>query len=137
MTIQTMTLHIPDVLYLRLKQRAEQTKRSVEAEALEVLAGAIPVADELPPDLDAALSPLVVLDDASLEQVARSRLPDETTDALEELHLKQQREGLTEVERQTLHGLVQQYERNLLVRAQAAALLKQRGYDVSSLHGQP
>jgi plasmid stability protein len=128
MTVQSMTLQVPDALYLRLKERAEQTNRSVEAEALDVLAGAIPVADQLPADLENALSPLATLHDAELERAARSRLPDETVAALEELHLKQQREGLGETERQTLDGLVRQYERNMLVRAQAAALLQQRGH---------
>jgi hypothetical protein len=52
---------------------------------------------------------------------------------LEALHLKRQREGLTDVETQTLARLVRQYERAMLVRAQAAALLKQRGYDVAEL----
>jgi hypothetical protein len=52
---------------------------------------------------------------------------------LEALHLKRQREGLTESETETLARLVRQYERAMLVRAQAAALLKQRGYDVAEL----
>jgi hypothetical protein len=52
---------------------------------------------------------------------------------MENLHLKRQREGLTEVEAQSLVGLVRQYERAMLVRAQATVLLKQRGHDVSEL----
>ncbi len=36
MTLQTMTLNLPRPLYNRLKQRAEQTRRTVEAELLEV-----------------------------------------------------------------------------------------------------
>jgi hypothetical protein len=52
---------------------------------------------------------------------------------LEELHLKRQREGLTEGEEQTAAALLRQYERALLVRAQAAALLHQRGHKVEEL----
>src|SRR5436190_15216751 len=77
------------------------------------------------PDLEAALSPLTVLDDEALWQASRRGLPAGVSDALEELHLKQQREGLTEPERQALADLVRQYERNLLVRARAAALLQE------------
>jgi hypothetical protein len=47
------------------------------------------------------------------------------------LHLKRQREGLTASEEQTVEALVHHYERAIPVRAQAAVLLKQRGYDVS------
>jgi hypothetical protein len=52
---------------------------------------------------------------------------------METLHIKRQSEGLSAVEEQTLSGLVFRYERSMLVRAQAAALLKARGHDVSSL----
>jgi hypothetical protein len=52
---------------------------------------------------------------------------------MENLHHKRQREGLTEAEDETLQRLVQQYERYMLVRAQAASLLQQRGHDVSAL----
>ncbi len=81
MTIQPITLNLPGHLYNRLKRRAEQAHRTVEAELLEVVASAVPVADELP--------------------------------------------------------LVRQYERVMLVRAHAAALLKQRGHDVSELPCNP
>lgn len=92
-----------------------------------------PVADELPADLAEAILPLSLLDDGSLWRAARTRLSAESAEQLESLHLKRQREGLTEAETQTLSGLVRQYERTMLVRAQAVALLKQRGHDVSQL----
>ena len=77
MTIQPVTLNLPGHLYNRLKRRADQAHRTVEAELLEVVASAVPVAV----------------------------------------------------------GLVRQYERAMLVRAQATVLLKQRGHDVSELAG--
>ena len=54
---------------------------------------------------------------------------------LEKLHRKRQREGLTRDEGIALSELVRKYERAMLIRAQAAALLKRRGYDVSKLAG--
>ena len=132
MTVQSVTLHLPSPLYERLKRRAEQTHRSVEAELLEVVAAAVPVADDLPADLAQAISPLSLLDDEALWRAARSHLP-EAAAQLEQLHLKRQREGLTGSEVETLGGLMRRYERAMLVRAQAAALLKKRGYDVSEL----
>lgn len=137
MTIQTVTLNVPDVLYTRLKRRAEQANRSVEAELLDVLATAVPVADELPADLAEALSPLALLDDEALRRAAHSRLAPEAAEQLEELHRKRQREGLTEVEEEVRARLLRQYERTLLVRSQAIALLHQRGHDVSSFRRAP
>ena len=133
MTVQSITVNLPSALYNRLKRRAEQTRRTVEAELLEVVATAVPIADELPPDLAEAISPLALLDDEALWRAARSHLPAEAASQMEEMHLKRQREGLSEAEQQTLARLVRQYECAMLVRAQAAALLKQRGYDVSEL----
>jgi plasmid stability protein len=133
MTIQRVTLELPELLYQRLKDRAVQAHRTVEDEMLDVLATSVPIADELPADLDQAISPLVLLDDQALWRAARGTLPSDVAQRLEELHLKRQREGLTADEAQTVATLVRQYERAMLVRAQAAALLKQRGHDISSL----
>jgi plasmid stability protein len=130
---QNVMLRLPDPLYQQLKRRAEQTRRTVEDELLDVVATAMPAPDELPPDLAEAISPLAVLDDEALWREARSRLAAEASERLESLHLKRQREGLTEAEAQETSSLVRQYERAMLVRAQAAALLKQRGHDVSGL----
>ena len=65
MAVQAVTLHLPSPLYEQSKRRAEQTQRSVEAEALA--------------------------------------------------------------------GLVRHFERAMLVRVQAAALLRERGYDVAEI----
>jgi plasmid stability protein len=133
MSVQPVTVNLPTTLYSRLRRRAEQSRRTIEAELLDVVTTAVPVADDLPADLTEAISPLALLDDAELWRAARSRLADETAAQLEDLHLKRQRDGLTPAEEQTLAGLVRQYERVMLVRAQAAALLKQRGHDVTEL----
>jgi plasmid stability protein len=133
MSNQPLTLNIPDVMYQQLKQRAEQSERSIEDETLDVLAGVVPSSAQLPDDLAADIDAVNSLDDANLWDIARSRLAAEVSEELEALHLKQQREGLLDNEQQQLAGLRRQYERHLLKRAQAIALLKQRNHDVSHL----
>jgi hypothetical protein len=91
------------------------------------------VAEDLPDDLNQTMTSLALLDDEALWRAARSHLPPETADQLERLHLQQQRDGLSDAEVQELARLMRQYERSMLVRAQAAALLNQRGHDVSEL----
>jgi hypothetical protein len=137
MTTHAVTLNVPAPLYERLKRRAERANRPVEVELLDVLSSAVPARDDLPPDLEAAISPLTLLDDDSLWRAARSSLAPEVSAELEELHNKQQRQGLTAAEVETLAGLVKHYERAMLVRARAAAILKQRGHDVSQLLARP
>ncbi len=133
MTVYPIMLHLPDTLYRKIKERAEQAQRTVEAELLEVVARAVPAADRLPDDLQTALDALATLDDDALQRAAQSRLPGEASAEMERLNLKRQREGLTELEHQSLMALARQYERNMLVRAQAAVLLKERGHDISAL----
>jgi plasmid stability protein len=133
MATQTLIVHLPDRLYSRLEERATESNRTVEAELIEVLSTAIPAEFEMPPELGKELALLDQLDDASLWQAAREKLPAETSARLEQMHLKQRGEGLSETETHALADLVRQYERTMLVRARAAVLLKHRGHDVSKL----
>ena len=128
--MQTLTLKVPGPLYDRLKHRAQRSNRTVEDETIDLLVALMPTTDELPGDIAEAISHLSVLDDGSLWQAARAHLSPEDASRLEELHYKRQREGLDDAEARELPPLVRQYERFMLVRAQAAALLKQRGHDI-------
>lgn len=130
---QSVTLHLPSPLYQRLKRRAEQAARPVEDELLDVVVAAVPGEEELSPEMTEELSTLSLLDDDTLWQTARTRMSPELSVELEELHLKRQREGLTASEIERARVLIRYYERSMLLRAQAAALLKQRGHDISAL----
>ena len=98
-----------------------------------MLTGAAPATEVLPDDLEQAVAQLVLVDDAALWHAARSRMPADAAEQLSELNAKAQRAGLTTLEQQDRDLLIRQYERAMLVRAQAAALLKQRGHDISNL----
>lgn len=112
---------------------AEAAHRTVEDELLHVVATAVPGTDDLPPDLDEAISQLAVLDDAALLGAARAAMPEDAAEELEQLHHKRQREGLTEAEEQAAATLTRLYERFMLVRAEAASLLAERGHDLSGI----
>jgi plasmid stability protein len=137
MSIQTLTLHLPDGLYARLQQRARESQRTLEDELLELLSSAVPSHQDLPNSLSADLAQLATMDDAELWRAARSRLSQKAAAQLEALHVKRQSEGLSESEAQVLAELVGQYERSMLIRARAAALLKERGHDLSGLAATP
>ncbi len=130
---QAVTLHLPASLYDHVKRRAAESRRSVEAELLQVVETAIPQEQGLSPELAEAVSALAHLTDEELWSAARTRLAPEAGAQLESLHFKQQSEGLSEEEEATDARLLREYERVMLVRAEAARLLKDRGYDVSSL----
>lgn len=137
MPAQAITLQLPSPLYERFKRRADESRRTVEAELLDVVAHAAPETEELPPDLSDSLAQLDALPDETLWQLARSHLSREESAELEELHLKRQSEGLTPQESARTAFLVGQYERSMVLRAHAARVLKERGHDVSCLVQEP
>ena len=66
-------------------------------------------------------------------RAARQSLAPEKAAEIEWLHIKRQREGLSGPESEKLTTLMQESTRIMLVRSRSAALLKQRGHDVSGL----
>ena len=137
MTTQTLTLELDESLYQRLQERASRAQRSVESEALELVTQGVLDLDLLEPELAAALAQLRFLDDAALWQAARMHMMPIDAERLEALHVKRQREGLSSVEADEARGLTGTYERIMVTRAEAAALLKERGYDVGGLRSDP
>jgi hypothetical protein len=88
---------------------------------------------ELSPDLAEAVASLPLLDDEDLLRAAQSQVPGEAIDGLASLNRKRQAEGLSASEAEQQAALVRQHERTLLIRAEATALLKRRGREVSGL----
>ena len=133
MNTHPVMVNLPQRLYGRVQKRAQLTARSVESELLEAVARAMQAADDLPDELSSVMDNLSLLDDKSLLRAAQAKLKASESTQMEKLHLKRQRAGLNDSEAQTLANLVRQYEKNMLVRAQSAALLKKRGHDISNL----
>ena len=133
MTAHAITLHLPETLYERFRQRAEWSHRSLETELLEAVASSASAEAELSPELIKAVEALEGLADEDLWHLARKTMTREASQKLEALHLKQRDEGLSQDEDAARAKLIQEYEQTMLIRAQAARLLKDRGHDISAL----
>jgi hypothetical protein len=133
MTLQTVTLRLPDLIYRQIERRAQRMRRSVEDELVVVVSSALPTLDDLPADIADELAQLAYLTDAELWQAARTTLPLRDSERMQALLLKRQREGLSAAEEREAKRLAHRADRTMLVRAQAAVLLKERGHDISSL----
>jgi len=134
--MQTLQLQLTNDLYQQVKQHAGKTNRTVEAEviaAVEAFLGSNDAQFGLPLALAEEIAQLPFLDDAHLWQAARQVAPLEKNERMQELVLKQQAEGLTAAEQQEAQQLQQYAHRLMMTRAEAAVLLQQRGYDISSL----
>lgn len=137
MTTKPIMLNLPEILYKQVRQRAEEKQHSIETELIEVVAAAVPLDDELSPEIIQAVSALAHLDDNALERVARNPLSKRKYAKIRSLHLKRQRDGLDEAETQTLEALMNEYDKATLVRANAIEILRQRGHDISRFITRP
>jgi len=128
---QTVTLELPKAVYPQLKRRADADQRSVEEQLLSIVTTAAPTLNDIAQDIDELLMQVSLLDDEALWNAARAQVTTDASERAEELHTKRRRQGLTDAEAGELAKLMAHYERIMLVRAQAAATLKQRGHDVT------
>ena len=130
---QSITVHVPPGVYERIRRAAEQRHRSVDELVSEAIAAAAPTLDAPAGLMQTALAQMAYLNDAALWQAARSTVPATLRERSEQLHIRQQREPLTEAEQDEMERLEQLYRDTVLVRAQAAVLLRQRNYNVTDL----
>lgn len=133
MSEQTITLNLPETVYQQIQRAAGKANRPIKEVLVEAVSAVAPVMEMPPSRLRSALAQMAYLNDAALWQAARATLPAQQRERLEALHDEQQREGLTADQRSEERSLVALYRETILVRAQAAVLLKQRGYDVGDL----
>lgn len=129
--MQTVTVQLPDNLYQRMRRQARERNRSIEDEVAEVVerafgTGVFPTTADLLEQI-----PHLAVED--LWQAARMRVPEDKAQRMQELVWKEQAEGLTIAEDDEAAQLQQYAHRVMLVRAEAAALLAERGHDVSEL----
>lgn len=126
----TVTLTLPAAVYDELRQRARQHDRRVEDEAALTLVAALGAGELLPPDIAAALDALAGLDDAALQRVSHSQPTVEDGILLDALLDKRRRHQLTPDDERLLAELIDRHDRVMALRAEAIALLAQRGIDV-------
>jgi plasmid stability protein len=132
MADRTMTLRLPRQVYDALQARAQRHQRRLEDEAALALASSVRE-DTLPADLEAAVASLADLDDEALRLVSRSQPTVEDGIVLDVLIDKRRREGLSAAEELLVADLIDRHDRVMVLRAEAVALLRERGRDVSDL----
>lgn len=131
--VHTITVELPEDVYVRLKERAARTHRSVESALRDLAATAARIDGELSPNIELKLALMALMDDGELLQAAQSRLSKRDVKRLESLHLRRQSNGLNDEEALESRHLSEQYDYVVLIRSQALFLLQQRGHDVNKL----
>lgn len=127
MTNRTLTIQIPEEMYERAQQVAEESHRSIESVVLNTLAllyGA------LPEEVD--LTPLETFTDEQLWRIVWRPLPFALETRLDELSELGDWGKLTDAQKAELDQLVAEVNRYVLIRSKALVVLKKRGHDVES-----
>ena len=132
MSDYTVTIPVPDYIYDRARQIAEGTAQSVEAVLLQQLKDAFaePLS-ALPPDEQSELEALTHLSNEALWTIAREQMAQDKQSRMQELMDANTQGTLDKAQRSELEALVVQGQRLSLRKAQAAALLTDRGCRVT------
>jgi hypothetical protein len=132
MTDHPITFPLPEYLYDRARQIAEATAQPIESVLVRQLEEAF--AEPLPtllPGEQAELDALTNLSDDALWTFAQEQMPSVKQERMQILMRGNTKGTLTISERAELDLLVEQGQRLMLRKAQAAALLTERGYKVT------
>ena len=133
MNTHPVTLAVPDEIYSHALQIAQQTARPVEQVMVEQLKGALakplPV---LPAEEEAELQALLHLSDDALWTIAREQMTQAVQTRMQILMDRNTQGRITPDERRELQQFVERGDRLMLRKAEAAAILKQRGHPIRS-----
>jgi hypothetical protein len=131
MASRTITLELPEPLYLRLEQAAQATRQSLDEIVLRVMqVGSPPSWDDAPAEFQADLAALDRLDSEALWRIARSHATEADMAHYQTLLDKNANGTIKANERAELTQLRMEFDRQMLRKAHAAALLRWRGHQI-------
>ena len=130
MSVQAITLNLPEVVYRRAELAARSLKRPLEEVLIETLATTLPqpsLSNDVPAGMVVEIATMAGLSDEALLGLVNSLLPAERQAALSQLLDQQGRGELDQAGERELSELTAECGRHLLRRAKAVALLMARG----------
>src|SRR5919202_1317083 len=128
---QTISVELPEPIFRRLRHIADLTHRSVEDVLATTVDAALPPTSGVPADVADDLAALAIFSDTALWTAAETGLSPEQQRRLTQLSQDGEARVLTDAEAAELTHLIDEYDRAVLRRAKALAILAQRGYDVA------
>jgi hypothetical protein len=135
MTTQTVSINLAEDLYRQVQQRAKGRNRSVADELAVVVEDALSAGEAwvgIPGDIAAEVAQLRHLDDDHLLRAACMTMPVEKPKRMQALSRQLKAKGLTKAEEEEIRQLQHYAQRIMLVRAEAAVLLQERGFSPTS-----
>ena len=130
---QTLTITLPDAVFQKLTRVAKLTYQSVDEIVAATVETSLPGGTDLPGELEAELAVMRIYSDDALWAAVEPTLSPYELRRMQQLSDFVDERGLTAREEAEQADLLSAYDRSVLRRAQALALLKQRGHDLSSV----
>ncbi|MBC7811254.1 MAG: hypothetical protein H7175_08910 [Burkholderiales bacterium] len=121
-------LTIPEEVFTRAKQIAEETSQPVEQVLIDYLRTLSPLVPPLPPDEDAELRALEYLSDDALWTLSQERMAGDLSYRMEVLMDKNSLGTITPQEYNELEKLVERGQKLMVRKSEAMALLGERGW---------
>ena len=127
---QVISIQVPEPIFRRLQRVAEITHRPVEEVLATTINVALPQDPSLPADLADELAAMTMFSDDALLAASESSLSPAQQRRLIQLTHAGGSRSLTAAESAELAHLLDLYDRSVLRRAQALAILAHRGYEI-------
>lgn len=138
MTVQRITIDLPDMVFRALVRLAEATDQPVELIITQsVLSNLPPSIDNAVPELQTELLRMQALSNEEILVIAQSQIDPVQSERHQELLAKNEARSLTSQERQELSGLRQATDHLMLRKAYAWSLLRWRGQRIPTLEELP
>ena len=133
MQSNSLVVDLPLPILEQIRQRAAESQHSVQEELVELVTAKLAADSSSVENIDDSLEGLTTLSDDELWQTARAPLAEDVNRRTAELNEKRRRQRLSAAEAEELQGLLHCYERHVLIRSKAMALLCERGHDIAPL----
>jgi len=138
MTVQTVTLQLPEELLQRFRDAAKTMNQPLEAILYQTIQHNLPPSlADLPSELQGELTPLLTMNDQALWALAQKALPRKAWKRHQVLLAQAEQGPLSSDEQEELINLRSLTDQFVLKRSYALAVLKWRGYSFPTLPALP
>jgi len=131
MASDTVSVELPTAVFLKLQRAADLTRRSLEQVLVSTINAALISSPDLPAELADELAAMRLLSDNALQAASYPSISSADQERLNHLNQTAQSRTLTTSEFREQEELLFSYHRSILRRAQALAILQERGYPVA------
>ncbi len=131
MSESTVAVRLPKLTYRKLQRAAELTYRTVDDILASAVESSLPTIADVPPELAEELTALHLFSDEALWAATKPIFSPAEQARLSQLNQTAGERDLTAVEIAEQETLLAAYHRSVLRRAQALAILSQRGHAVT------